>query len=224
METNQTNANTNNVQQAVANKKMMICKTCGAPMAKSAKKCQACGAKNPKKKIKKLIVVLVILGIIIGYPAFFIIRDNTSAKITAKNGETMRKADFNNIYSEYVLNDDYVDFVNEYLPAKVVVKGKITKISDNAVGVTSDGLNYHVESGACNVITFEINNVTEYIISYDLYKDAEEYDFGNLKVGDKVEAVGTITKSYTLENGKYVRKSLPSGLEIIGSEDGIVKK
>lgn len=226
METNQTNTAThkNSAQAPVANKKMMICKTCGAPMAKSAKKCQTCGAKNPKKKIKKLIVMLVILGIIVGYPAFFIIRDNTSATITAQNGETMKKGKFGNIYHEYVLNDDYNDFVNEYLPAKVVVKGKITEINTKSVGVSSDGLNYHVESGACNVITFEINNETLYVIPYDLYTKADDYDFGKLKVGDKVEAEGTISKSITLENGKYVRDYLPSELEILGSEDGITKK
>ena len=60
METNQTTT----TQQPVTNKKMTTCKTCGAPMAKSAKKCQSCGAKNPKKRIQKLIVLLIIVGIV----------------------------------------------------------------------------------------------------------------------------------------------------------------
>lgn len=68
METNQ-NTQTNSTQQPIVNKKMMSCKTCGAPMAKSAKKCQSCGAKNRKRKMKKLIVLtslIVIAAIVIG--------------------------------------------------------------------------------------------------------------------------------------------------------------
>lgn len=221
MEPNQT---TTPAQQPVANKKMMTCKTCGAPMAKSAKKCQSCGAKNPQKRIKKLIIILIILGVIIGYPAFYIIRNNSTATITAQNGEKLKKSELNNIYNEYLLNDDYNDFVDEYLPAKVVLKGKITKIDTSSIGVSSNGLNVHVESGACNIITFEINNQTRYVIAYDLYTKEDDYDFGNLKVGDKVEAIGVLTKAFTLENGKYIRKTLPSELEVLGSEDGIVKK
>ncbi len=218
MEINQT------TQTAATNKKMMACKTCGASMAKSAKKCQSCGAKNPKKRIKKLIVLLVIAGIIIGYPAYFMIRDNTSATITAKNGEEFNVSGLNKVYREYLLNDDYKEFVNEYLPAEVVVKGKITEIDTTSVGVSSDGLNVHLEAGARNVIKIEINNEYVYMIPYDLYKKAEDYDFGKLNVGDKVEAAGIITKSITLENGNYIRDGLPGTLEIIGTEDGIVKK
>lgn len=218
METNQ------RTQTVAANKKMMVCKTCGAQMAKSAKKCQSCGAKNPKKRIKKLVILLVILGIVVGYPAFFIIRDNTSATITAKNGEEFNVSGLNKVYREYLLNDDYKEFVNEYLPAEVVVKGKITEIDTTSVGVSSDGLNVHLEAGASNVIEIEINNEYVYMIPYDLYKKAEDYDFGKLNVGDKVEAAGIITKSITLENGNYIRDGLPGTLEIIGTEDGIVKK
>ena len=152
METNQT---------ATTNKKMMVCKTCGASMAKSAKKCQSCGAKNPKKRIKKLIILLVIAGVIVGYPAFFIIRDNTSATITAKNGEELRYNELGNIYSDYLLNDDYSDFVEEYLPAEVVVKGKITEIDNETIGLSSNGFTAHVEAGAHKVIKIEINK--EYI-------------------------------------------------------------
>ena len=96
----------------IMNKKMMACKTCGATMAKSAKKCQACGAKNPKQRIKKLIIMLIIVGIIVGYPAFFIIRDNTSATISCRNGEELRYNELNDIYVDYLRNDDYSDFVS----------------------------------------------------------------------------------------------------------------
>ena len=215
METNQT---------TVTNKKMMACKTCGAQMAKSAKKCQACGAKNPKKRIKKLIVLLVIVGIIVGYPAYFIIRDNTSATIVAKNGEELRYNELNKIYKDYLLNDDYSDFVEEYLPAEVVVKGKITEIDSDVVGLTTNGVSAHVESGAHRLMKIEINNEYIYTISYDVYTDAEEYSFGKLNVGDEVEAKGVITKSITVSSGNHVNDVLPSKLEIIGTEDGIVKK
>lgn len=210
--------------QTTTNKKMMNCKTCGTPMAKSAKKCQSCGAKNPRKRIRKLICLFIIVGIIIGYPLFFIIRDNSTATITAKNGDVLKAAKLNSIYNEYILNDDYKDFVDEYLPADVILKGKITEIDTTSVGISSNGLNVNVESGACNIITFEINNEALYMISYDLYTKPEDYDFGKLKVGDKVEAVGTLTKSFTLESGKYIRKSLPSQIEVIGTKEGIVKK
>ncbi len=211
-------------QQPIQNKKMMTCKTCGAQMAKSAKKCQACGAKNPKKVVKKLIVLIVILGIVIGYPAFFIIRDNTSATITTDNGEKLRYNDLCSIYQEYRLNDDYNEFVEEYLPAKVVVKGKITEIDTTSVGITSGYGQVHVEAGACNIIKIEINNEYVYMISFDVYTKAEDYDFGKLKVGDKVEATGTITKSITLTPENYIREVLPSKLDIIGTADGIVKQ
>lgn len=225
METNQTTQTTENTtQQPVMNKKMMVCKTCGAAMAKSAKKCQACGAKNPKKRVKKLIVLLIIVGIIVGYPAFFIIRDNTSATITCRNGEELRYNELGNIYVDYLRNDDYSDFVNEYLPAEVIVEGKITEIDTYSVGLTTSGGTAHVESGACNIIKIEINNEYVYMISYDLYTEAEEYDFGKLKVGDKVEATGIITNSVTLKNGNQICDSLPSQLEVIGTQDGIVKK
>jgi hypothetical protein len=219
METNQTTT-----QQGVTNNKMMNCKTCGAPMAKSAKKCQSCGAKNPKKRIKKFIILLIIVGIIVGYPAFFVIRDNMSAMITCRNGEELRYNELGDIYSDYLRNDDYKEFVNEYLPAEVVVKGKITEIDETTVGATSDGLNVHVESGACRVIKFEINNEYVYKISFDLYTKAEDYDFGKLKVGDKVVAKGVITDSVTLKNGNQINEGLPSTLDIIGTEDGITIK
>ncbi len=223
MENNQT-TQTAITQQPVASKKMMTCKTCGAQMAKSAKKCQSCGAKNSKKRIRKLIVFLVILAIIVGYPAFYIIRDNTSATITVKNGEELRYNELGEIYSDYLLNDDYKEFVEEYLPAEVVVKGKITEIDTESVGLSSNGFTAHVEAGACNVIKIEINNEYIYMIPYDIYKEADEYSFGELKVGDKVEATGTITKSITLRDGNYIRDGLPSKLEIIGTADSIVKE
>ncbi len=222
METNQTTQTA--TQQPITNKKMMSCKTCGAPMAKSAKKCQSCGAKNPKKRIKKFIILLIIVGIIVGYPAFFVIRDNMSAMITCRNGEELRYNELGDIYSDYLRNDDYKEFVNEYLPAEVVVKGKITEIDETTVGATSDGLNVHVESGACRVIKFEINNEYVYMISFDLYTKAEDYDFGKLKVGDKVVAKGIITDSVTLKNGNQINEGLPSKLDIIGTEDGITVK
>ena len=222
METTQTTQTT--TQQPITNKKMMSCKTCGAPMAKSAKKCQSCGAKNPKKRIKKFIILLIIVGIIVGYPAFFVIRDNMSAMITCRNGEELRYNELGDIYSDYLRNDDYKEFVNEYLPAEVVVKGKITEIDETTVGATSDGLNVHVESGACRVIKFEINNEYVYMISFDLYTKAEDYDFGKLKVGDKVVAKGIITDSVTLKNGNQINEGLPSKLDIIGTEDGITIK
>ena len=225
METNQTTQTTENTtQQPIMNKKMMACKTCGATMAKSAKKCQACGAKNPKQRIKKLIIMLIIVGIIVGYPAFFIIRDNTSATISCRNGEELRYNELNDIYVDYLRNDDYSDFVNEYLPAEVVVTGKINEIDTTSVGLTVNGSHAHVESGACNIIKIEINNEYLYMISYDLYADAEDYEFGKLNVGDKVEAKGIITNSITLKNGNQICDSLPSQLEIIGTQDGIVKK
>lgn len=223
METNQT-TQTTTTQQPITNKKMISCKTCGAPMAKNAKKCQSCGAKNHKKRIKKLIILLIILGIFVGYPSFFIIRDTISATITCRNGEELRYNELGDIYTDYLRNDDYNDFVNDYLPAEVVVKGKITEIDTTSVGVTNEGFNVHVESGACNIIKLEINNEYVYMISYDLYTKAEEYDFGKLKVGDKVEATGIITESLTIKDGNYIRDILPSKLEIIGTEDGIVKK
>lgn len=210
-------------QTVQENKKMMACKTCGAQMAKSAKKCPSCGAKNPKKRIKKLIVLLIIVGIIIGYPAYFIIRDNTSATITCRNGEELHYNELRNIYGDYLNNDDYKEFVNEYLPAEVVVKGKITEIDNITVGATSDGLNVHLESGACKVAKIEINNEYVYLIKYDLYKDAEDYDFGKLKVGDKVTATGVITNSITLTENNQIYAVLPSKLEVIGTADGIVK-
>lgn len=222
METNQTTQTA--TQQPITNKKIMSCKTCGAPMAKSAKKCQSCGAKNPKKRIKKFIILLIIVGIIVGYPAFFVIRDNMSAMITCRNGEELRYNELGDIYSDYLRNDDYKEFVNKYLPAEVVVKGKITEIDETTVGATSDGLNVHVESGACRVIKFEINNEYVYMISFDLYTKAEDYDFGKLKVGDKVVAKGIITDSVTLKNGNQINESLPSKLDIIGTEDGITTK
>ena len=219
METNQTTT----TQQPVTNKKMTTCKTCGAPMAKSAKKCQSCGAKNPKKRIQKLIVLLIIVGIIVGYPSFFIIRDNISATITCRNGEELHYNELRNIYGDYLNNDDYKEFVNEYLPAEVVVKGKITEIDNITVGATSDGLNVHLESGACKVAKIEINNEYVYLIKYDLYKDAEDYDFGKLKVGDKVTATGVITNSITLTENNQIYAVLPSELEVIGTADGNVK-
>ena len=61
METNQTTT-----QQGVTNNKMMSCKTCGTPIAKSAKKCPSCGAKNKKVKMNKFIafVAVVLVAVI----------------------------------------------------------------------------------------------------------------------------------------------------------------
>ncbi len=221
MENNQTTPTT--TQQPVMNKKMAACKTCGAPMAKSAKQCPACGAKNSKKKITKLIAFLVIIAIVVGYPAFYIIRNNNSAIITTRNGEEFKIAELSDVYEDYMANDKYKDFVNTYLPAEVTIEGEITKIDDTTSGVTVNGQSAHLESGACRIIKFQINNNAVYTIRYDLYTKAEDYDFGKLKVGDKIVAKGYITDSIT-KNGKYLNDALPYDYEIIGSADGIEKK
>lgn len=207
-------------QQTPNNKKMTVCKTCGAPMAKSAKECPSCGAKNGKKKLIKLIVFLVIIAIVVGYPAFHIIKNNNSATITARNGEEFKIAELSDVYEDYMANDKYKEFVNTYLPAEVVIEGEITKIDDTTTGVSSDGYTAHLESGASRIIKFQINNNPVYTIRYDLYSKAEDYEFGKLKVGDKIIAKGYITDSVT-KNGKYLNDALPYDYEIIGSADGI---
>jgi len=208
------------------NKKLTNCKVCGTVMAKSAKKCQSCGAKNPRKAIKKLITFLIILAIIIGCPSFFAIKDklNPAVKIIANNGETLSFAKFKDAYKEYVLNDDYDEFVDNYLPAQVSLSGKITEIDTSNVGVSNEGNSVHLDSNAANLIIFEIDNRHRYYISYELWTDKENYEFGKLKVGDKITATGTITKSITLRDGNYIADGISSSLEIIGTEDGITKK
>lgn len=222
METNQT-SQTVETQQIIKNKKMMNCKTCGAPMAKSAKKCQSCGAKNPRKKIKKILVLLIIVGIIVGYPAFFIITENPTATITANNGEEFTKKEFASLYHEYILNDKYIEFTEEYLPAQVVIEGKIDRISDTTVGVSGSAPSIHIESGAHNLMKIEIGPYI-YKIKYDIWDKAENHEFGKLKVDDKVVAVGIITKNNTLTPENYIRDELPDDLEVIGTEDGIMHK
>ncbi|MCM1544054.1 MAG: hypothetical protein NC110_02040 [Ruminococcus sp.] len=223
METNQTTPVTT-TQETKQNKKIMTCKTCGTPMAKNAKRCPSCGAKNPRKRIRKLITLLVIVGLIAGYFLYLFISASASATITIPSGEKFTKTEFYSTYREYILNDRYNEFVSECLPANIVVKGKITKLDDTTVGVKKEYSSIHLEKGAHRVMKIEIENQYIYEISYDLYDKAENHNFGKLRVGDKVTAIGVISPFNTVTPENYIRESLPGDLKIIGGEEDITRQ
>ena len=57
-------------QPAVPNKKMKLCKTCGATIAKSAKRCPVCGAKNKKPIYKRVwfwLICIIVLIVIVNW-------------------------------------------------------------------------------------------------------------------------------------------------------------
>ena len=213
--------------------KMTNCKTCGAEIAKSAKVCPNCGAKNPKKKLKKLIVFLVIIGIVFGsFGINMAITSKGQPIVTAANGEEMALGTFEEKYHEYYLNDDVDGFLNEYLPAKVVLSGKILKVDHASVGVSNNGYNVNVDKDASAISDFTIReNQYHFVIYYDLYTKPEEYQFGELKVDDEVTATGYITKDSIakVKDGKnYYGEQLWSSssdrLIFVTEADGIVKK
>lgn len=212
--------------------KLTKCKTCGADMAKSAKVCPSCGAKNPRKKLKKLIIFLVIVGIIVGGTAInMAITSKGAPVVTSANGEKLSLGEFEKTYHNYYLNDDVDGFITEYLPAEVVMSGKIKAIDHSSVGVSDSGSGVHLDANASRVSTFTIKeDQYQYKIYYDLYTKPEEYKFGELKVDDEVTATGYITKETisSKRNGKrYYGEQIYSESDmkviILGSEDGIVK-
>lgn len=60
----------NNVASETPNNKMVVCKSCGASIAKSAKACPNCGAKHKKPIYKRVwfivLAAIIVLAIIIG--------------------------------------------------------------------------------------------------------------------------------------------------------------
>ena len=110
--------------------KIIVCKTCGAEIAKSAKTCPNCGAKNKKRK-KKL---LIVLGIVIVLAVFFIVIGNgdssTQSGKTDSETVTLSETEFKEKCESVAYKDiarNPADFEGKYLK----FKGKVIQVQEN---------------------------------------------------------------------------------------------
>ena len=217
METNQTTT-----QQGVTNNKMMNCKTCGTPIAKSAKKCPSCGAKNKKSPIGKIIIlILLVLAIVLGGAYAVKVKNvNASDAVLTVNGTEYTWTEYQDLYHEYYLNGKSIEFGEEFVPANAEITGKITKISDAIIGETMKG-NMPTEN---TKMKFEItiDDGCTYSVIYGYYEQ-NDYDFSHLVVGDEVTVKGVVTEN-DLFPTSIIKEYLDAQLKITGTADGITKK
>lgn len=125
--------NSNSMEQAKQperlNKKMKLCKTCGAQIAKNAKRCPACGAKNKKpifKRVWFLLLCLIVL-IVIGNLISNIISPPARATVTDNNGVTtqMLSSEIRDAYSENAQEaTDRLGLAKAEITAKVLSVGQ----------------------------------------------------------------------------------------------------
>ena len=208
-------------QQNVANNKMMNCKTCGAPIAKSAKKCPSCGAKNKKGPTGKIVIAIVIvLAIVLGgaYVAK-VMNVNASDAILTVNGTQYTWTEYKDLYHEYYLNGKSIEFGEEFVPADVEITGKITKISDAIIGETMDG-NMPTRNTKMRY-ELTIDEGCTYSVVYGYYEQ-KEYDFSYLAVGDEITVKGVVTEE-NLFPTSVIHEYLDAQLKITGTAEGITK-
>ncbi len=215
---NESQTNTTNTVQPVQNKKMMSCRTCGAPMAKSAKKCPNCGAKKKKNPVF-IIIPLVIVLILAGMYAVKVLNFNAVGAVLNVNGTEYSWSEYKDLYHEYYLNGKAIDFRTELLPATAEKTGKITKISDAIIGETMNG-NMPTEN---TLMKYEItiDDGCTYSVIYGYYEQ-NNYDFSHLSVGDKVTVKGTVTENELFPT-TTINEYLDAQLKITGTKDGITK-
>ena len=217
METNQTTQTT--TPQPIANKNMINCKTCGAPIAKSAKKCTSCGAKNKKKQVIKIIIPLVIILVFVGAYVSKVMDFNSHEAVLTVNGTEYTWAEYKDLYHDYYLNGKSIEFDEEFVPANVVTTGKITKISDAIIGETMDGNLPDENTMMKYQITIDDN--CTYSVVYGYYEQ-NDYDFSHLAVGDEVTVKGIVTEE-DLFPTNIIKERLDGQLKITGTADGITK-
>ena len=205
--------------QAVQNKNLIACKTCGAQIAKSAKSCPACGAKNKSKSKIKVIIPLVIIFILTGLYGIKIFNFNGGGATLTVDGTEYSWTEYKNAYHDYYLNGRTTQFKDDYLPAQAEITGKITKISNALIGETMKG-NMPTKN---TLFKFEmtIDDGCTYYVTYGYYEQ-NDYDFSHLSVGDKVTVKGEVTEE-DLFPTNIVKEYLDAQLKISGTLEGIVK-
>lgn len=209
-----------NENQTLQNKNLITCKTCGAQMAKSAKACPSCGAKNKKKPLIKIIIPLVIVLVLVGVYVAAIMNTTSSKAILTVNGSEYSWGEYKDLYHEYYLNGNAIEFSEDFTPATAEISGEITKISDAIIGSTMNG-NMPTKS---TLMKYEItiDGGCTYSVIYKYY-DQNDYDFSHLSVGDKVRVKGMVTKE-NLFPTNMIKENIDVQLNIEGTLEGITKE
>lgn len=169
----------------MAKDKMIVCKTCGAEIAKSAKRCPHCGAKN--KKNTMLGIILIVFGIFIfvagisgGEEAPQKIGDSSNENVSASQNEQEEKESFG-VGEKVELSDVIVTLLD------------VKESSGKDFFAPTDG-NVFV------VFQFEIENGTEgdiavsSMVSFDAYFDdyAANLDISAMAMSELPQLDGTV--------------------------------
>ena len=111
-----------NEEQETLPKGMILCKTCGAKMAKKAKKCPSCGAKN-KKPIYKRFWFWVLAIIVL----FFIVKAIKRSGLDVKKPSAKLTAD--EIIKEFYEGEEKGE--SKYKDTVVAITGKVGNIEED---------------------------------------------------------------------------------------------
>ena len=115
-----------NEEQETLPKGMILCKTCGAKMAKKAKKCPSCGAKN-KKPIYKRFWFWVLAIIVI----FFIVKAIKRSGLDVKKPSAKLTAD--EIIKEFYEGEEKGE--SKYKDTVVAITGKVGAIEEDYIRI-----------------------------------------------------------------------------------------
>lgn len=183
------------------NKNLVICKHCGAQIAKTAKTCPICGGRNKKPLLKRVWFWLLIIGVIyigalvVSYVNY--LYDDEYDKFY-HNYYEMSEEEFKNACTS-VTFEDLSRNPNEYYGNNVKVTGEVfQKISDNGedaeylVSITPEGNEYY---------TYYTNQI--YVWYY--YDDADK-----MIEDDIVTIYGIGDNEYTYETVSGKVKTVPA--------------
>ena len=170
-------------QQNVANNKMMNCKTCGAPIAKSAKKCPSCGAKNKKAKLNKFIAFVAIILVAVIAISIANIPRNIGIGSVVEKGHlrvVLKNVQFEN--TNYVIaNNRSNDFLSP-------VNKDDLEVNDYFIRSTEQDM-------AAVVITVTVENIGKNDVSFGTNRFELDFDDGNRYYAKRCFAVA--------ENGEW---------------------
>lgn len=128
--------------------KLVICKTCGAEIAKSAKVCPHCGGKVRKNSAKAILLTIVL---------FVVLCAIINGGMTEGEKKELEES-INDAVSQKITEDEYdsVDFGMTYDEVKEIVGGTGEIISESSVGGSSAMVvsYYGVTTGANANFTF----------------------------------------------------------------------
>ena len=179
------------------NKKLKICKHCGAEMAKSAKICPNCGGKNPKPIYKRvwfwILAIIVVFGLVgsLGGNSSAPSPDttaDTTAEVSEDTTTEAEEATEETVTIEYgeVTTDELSDALEENpMNASDTYKGQYYAVTGRLSNIDSDGK---------YIALVDINDEWSFNVITCYIKDDEQKEkVKQMKIDDTVTVRGQIT-------------------------------